>query len=213
MSNINGYIPFRLTLKELAAQRDGQLVSAAKAGSGDGFAELQRFYARRFHNTPVQIIHRLGSRSREWRRAPVTALREMLPMTVKRTLCAIMLSGSFIFPAFAQQDAVSVPAPGTVSGTVTDVNDGIVPGADVVLQDSVTGETRSSVSGDNGSYAFDNVRSGVTYHVTMNAAGFVPWTSPAFTVGPGQFQCLTASKLQFSGQAFSVTVYASSEPV
>ena len=55
MSNMNGNTPLRLSLVQLAAQRDEQLVSAAKAGSNDAFAELQNLYARRLYNTIVRI--------------------------------------------------------------------------------------------------------------------------------------------------------------
>ena len=69
------------------------------------------------------------------------------------------------------------------------------------------------MSGDNGSYTFDDLRPGATYQVTISAAGFVTWTSSTFTVDPGQIHLLTGSKLQLAGEAASVTVYASSEDV
>jgi len=122
-----------------------------------------------------------------------------------------VLSGSFVIPAIAQQPAMPVPQLGTISGTVTDVNGGIVPGADVILQSSVAGEERSMVSGDDGSYTFDDLRPGPTYQVTITAVGFVTWTSPVMKVGPGQVQFVNGSKLQLAGAATSITVYASSE--
>jgi hypothetical protein len=134
-------------------------------------------------------------------------------MTKKRTLCAIILSGSFVISAIAQQPTVPVPQPGTINGTVTDVNDDIVPDADVILQSSVTGETRSVLSGDNGSYTFDDLRPGVAYQVTISAVGFVTWTSPAITIGPGQIQYVPGSKLPLAGEAISATVYASSDQI
>jgi hypothetical protein len=137
----------------------------------------------------------------------------MPTMTRKRTLCATILLVCFVIPAIAQDDATPVSQPGGISGTVTDVNDDIVPGADVMLQSSVTGERRSVVSADNGLYRFGDLRPGVTYYVTISATGFVTWTSPAITVDPGQVQFLTGSKLQLDSEATSVTVYASSEQI
>jgi RNA polymerase sigma-70 factor (ECF subfamily) len=55
MSNTNENMPLLLSLGQLAAQRDEQLVSAAKAGSDAAFAELQNLYARRLYNTIVRI--------------------------------------------------------------------------------------------------------------------------------------------------------------
>jgi RNA polymerase sigma-70 factor (ECF subfamily) len=55
MSNTSRDMSFRLPLLQLAAQRDEQLVSAAKAGSDDAFAELQNLYAQRLYCTIVRI--------------------------------------------------------------------------------------------------------------------------------------------------------------
>jgi RNA polymerase sigma-70 factor, ECF subfamily len=55
MSNANGDMPLLIPLGQLAAQRDGQLVSAAKAGSNDAFAELQNLYEQRLYNTILRI--------------------------------------------------------------------------------------------------------------------------------------------------------------
>jgi RNA polymerase sigma-70 factor, ECF subfamily len=55
MSNTNEDIQLDLTLGQSAAQRDEQLVSEAKTGSHDAFAELQSLYARRLYNTIVRI--------------------------------------------------------------------------------------------------------------------------------------------------------------
>ena len=148
-----------------------------------------------------------------WQLVIFVALREVQTMSTKRTLCAILLTGSLVIPVIAQQVAAPVPQPGTISGTVTDVKDDIVPGAHVILQSSVTGDGRSVLSGDNGSYTFDNLRPGARYQITISAAGFVAWTSPAITVRPGQVQFVTGSELKLAGEAASVTVYASTEQI
>jgi len=153
------------------------------------------------------------SRSCKWQRFTAMDCREMLCTTRKRTVCAIVLSGCFVIPAIAQQHAVPMSEQGTVFGTVTDVDDDIIPGANVLLQSSVAGERRSMVSGDNGSYTFSKLQPGATYHITIRAAGFVTWTSPAINVNPGQIEFLTGSKLHIAGEAASVRVYASSEQI
>jgi hypothetical protein len=129
-----------------------------------------------------------------------------------RFLCVFIIAASVVIPAIGQIAAPD-PQPGKISGTVTDVNDDIVPGAEVILQSSVTGERRSMVSGDDGSFTFNDVSPGVSYQVTISADGFVTWTSLTIAVRPGQIQFLTGSKLQIAAGATSVTVYASSEQI
>jgi hypothetical protein len=128
-----------------------------------------------------------------------------------RFLCAFIVAASVVIPAIGQQIAAPKPQAGKISGTVTDVNDDIVPGANVILESSAPGDRRSIVSGDNGSFAFDDLKPGVPYHVTISADGFATWTSPAIMISPGQYLFLTGSKLQIAGEAISVTVYGSSE--
>lgn len=151
------------------------------------------------------------SGSCKWQLVAITALREMLRR--KGALFTLLLLGFFAIPAIAQEPSAPIPQPGTVTGTVMDVNDDVVPGAKVLLQSTVTGEQRSVLSGDNGSYTFGDLQPGVTYTLKISAAGFVPWTSRSITVSPGQVQYLTGSRLQLTGDATSVTVYASPEQI
>jgi hypothetical protein len=137
----------------------------------------------------------------------------MRPLISRTSLCIVVLFASAVLMATGQQITGAPLQPGSISGTVTDVNHNIIPGATVTLQSPLTGDERSMISSDNGSYTFDNLRPGATYQVTISAAGFVTWTSSIFTVDPGQTDFLTGSKLQFAGEAASVTVYASSEEV
>lgn len=132
-------------------------------------------------------------------------------MTTKWTLHAIILFGSFVAGATAQQYVVPAPQFGTVKGAVTDANDSIIPGAVVVLQSSVTGEKRSVLAGDDGWYTLEDLQPGVTYHLTISAAGFVTWTSPIITVDSGETQILAGTKLQPIGDMVSITVFAFSK--
>jgi hypothetical protein len=122
-----------------------------------------------------------------------------------------MLAACLVIPIVGQQIAAPDPRPGKISGTVTDVNGDIVPGANVTIESSGQGDGRSIVSDSNGSYTFDDLKPGVSYHVTISAVGFVTWTSRALMVSPGQIQFMTGSKLQIAAGANSVTVYASTE--
>jgi carboxypeptidase family protein len=135
-------------------------------------------------------------------------------LTISRqSLYGLIFFASLVIPAIGQRIAVPDPQPGTISGTVTDVNDDVIPGAQVILESSIHGDRRSTVSGDNGSFAFGDLMPGVPYHVTISADGFVAWTSPTIILNPDQFLFLKGSKLTIAEGATSVTVYSSAQQI
>ena len=71
-------------------------------------------------------------------------------MSRHQTLYVAILAGALFIPSFAQQRASPVAQAGTVNGTVTDLNDGIIPGANVILESPVAREKRSVLTDDNG---------------------------------------------------------------
>ncbi|HWG20948.1 MAG TPA: carboxypeptidase-like regulatory domain-containing protein [Terracidiphilus sp.] len=107
--------------------------------------------------------------------------------------------------------AAPEPQPGRMSGTATDVNNDIIPGANVILYGAGLEEKRTA--NDNGGFAFDDLKPGIPYHVTISANGFVSWTSPTIVVAPGQYLFLPESKLAISGGTTSVTVFSSPEQI
>ena len=160
------------------------------------------------------IVTRLSSRnSRPSRTDDRARCHRYHPSWNRRFLCAFIFAGCVAISALGQQHSVPDPQPGKISGTVTDVNDDIVPGANVILESSPSKDRRSTVSGNNGSFTFDDLTPGVPYRVTINADGFLTWTSPVIMISPGQIHFLTGSKLQIAAGAVSVTVYASSEQI
>ena len=130
-------------------------------------------------------------------------------MNIKQYLYALIFCISASSLGAAQQVAAPAPQPGSISGTVVDVNDDIVPGATVVLGSAAPAESRRVVAKDDGSFEFDGLRPGTPYNVTITATGFVSWASPSIVLNPGQYFFLTGSKLQIAGGATSVTVYSS----
>ena len=153
------------------------------------------------------------SRRCELQPIPVAAVRETVSMSRTQIVCAIFLAGLFVAPAIAQKGAAAILQTGIVRGTVTDANDGIVPGADVVLKSSDIRERRTVESGDDGSYSFDDLHPGIIYHITISSRGFVTWTSPDLMLAPGETRFLPESKLQPTGDGASVTVYASPQQI
>lgn len=114
--------------------------------------------------------------------------------------------------ASAQEMLLSAPEPqpGHISGTVTDDNGDIIPGATAVL-DGAAQHEQTAVVNDNGGFHFDNVNPGSPVEVSIHAEGFVDWKSEPVVVSPGQFALIPEIKLKFSADAISVTVTASRE--
>lgn len=102
------------------------------------------------------------------------------------------------------------PLPAGITGTVSDSNDGIIPGAQVVLAGSTPAEKQTEVAGENGQFTFENLKPGIPYHVVIDADGFVTWTSPAIVLASGQYLILTGAKLELAGGSTSITVSAAS---
>jgi hypothetical protein len=94
---------------------------------------------------------------------------------------------------------------GHITGTVIDVKNDPVPGATVVLEGPVLGESSKVVSNDNGFFEFNDLDPG-SYNVTISASGFANWTSRAIVLQPGQYLILPGSKLQIAKALTTVTV-------
>jgi Carboxypeptidase regulatory-like domain len=104
------------------------------------------------------------------------------------------------------------PQPGVIVGTVVDVNDDAVPGANVVLASPTLKGARKAVSNDTGFFEFSDVEP-ETYHIKISAPGFADWTSPEVAVNPGQYVILAVPRLQIATAFTSVTVGYSAEEV
>ena len=106
----------------------------------------------------------------------------------------------------AQDVNAPAPQPAGIIGTVTDVNNGTVPGATVVLQGPVPNDRRTVVANDKGFFEFLNLQPGVPYHIAVSANEFSNWSSPALTLMPGQYQILTDVKLRVAEAHTTVSV-------
>lgn len=107
--------------------------------------------------------------------------------------------------AYGQQ--VSAPAPQTVSiiGTVTDVQNDVLPGATVTLTGPAPADTKTTTANDNGFFAFRNLPSGVAYHIAIRINGFVNYNSAALTPQPGEQLDLGDVKLTLAVVQTTVT--------
>jgi Carboxypeptidase regulatory-like domain len=100
----------------------------------------------------------------------------------------------------------------SISGTVTDVNGGIVSGATITLEGAASSDRQTAVSNDNGAFQF-TVKAGTQYHLTIAARNLRNWESPPLVLQPGQYVFLTDIKLGLPNSEVSVTVYASQEQI
>ena len=108
--------------------------------------------------------------------------------------------------AAAQQPPAPVPQNGAILGTVFDVNGGVVPGADIVLDGPAPADHQTAVSSENGFFEFKNVQAQTPYHVTVSAPHFANWTSQPIVLVPGQF--FTISNITLHLSMVQVTVSA-----
>jgi hypothetical protein len=96
-------------------------------------------------------------------------------------------------------------APASIKGTVLDVEGAGVPGAQIALSNVSTPQHDVLVSGGNGEFAFANLAPG-SYFITVNAKGFNSYTSPEFTISPGQVYEMSGIQLSIAPQKQMIVV-------
>lgn len=97
--------------------------------------------------------------------------------------------------------------PGSIVGTVLDINGDVVSGAKVVLKGSDPHDDRTEVSNENGFFEFQNVTPKTAYHVSISADDFAAWTSSSLTLDPGQFKILAGIQLRIATERTEVQVH------
>src|SRR5713226_405878 len=87
------------------------------------------------------------------------------------SLLAVFLLLSVSAPVFAQGTT-----DGTLAGTVSDPQGGVVVGAKVTAKSKTTGQTLHATTGDNGTFRINNVQVGI-YTVTIEAQNFKTYSN------------------------------------
>jgi len=100
-------------------------------------------------------------------------------------------------------------AAGSITGTVTDTNGDLVPGATVAVEPAKGGSRMTQVANDNGYFTVAGLAPNVSYRVTVSAPGFDPYVAGPVTLTPGQFFEVTGIKLKVEDAVTSITVTAS----
>ena len=79
--------------------------------------------------------------------------------------------GAFILMRLSCSSMLAQTVAGTISGTVMDATDAVIPNTEVSLLSERTGETRKTISGGSGDFLFAAIQPGV-YTLTIEKTGF-----------------------------------------
>ncbi|MEQ1762715.1 MAG: carboxypeptidase regulatory-like domain-containing protein [Pyrinomonadaceae bacterium] len=118
--------------------------------------------------------------------------------SISRLVSLIALTAVLAFNSAAQSST------GSISGTVSDERQAVVPGATVSIKNTLTGFTRAMTSDSEGRYRFTAVPIG-SYEVTVEAANFAKLVQTGITLAVNQDAVVNQS-LRAGGVAEVVTV-------
>ena len=155
------------------------------------------FLCHRARNIYTKICKEMGALLNPSGRPPHLFFgTTFLTMRIGQLLCAFILS---ILPITVPGQQIDAPQPqrGSISGTVTDVDDAAIPGA-ILTVDGAGSEHRAIATDGTGSFALKDLDPAVAYKITVSAKGFADWTSPAIVLHPGQALEMSDIKLKIS---------------
>lgn len=119
-----------------------------------------------------------------------------------------------VMPAVAQDIAAPNPQLRSISGTVIDINDDLVPEATVTLQCPSPCKSQTATTNDSAAFDFRDLKFGVPYQVRISVNGFEDWTSSAIVLTPDHaLFFVTGIRLKIADPSTSVTVYASTAQI
>ncbi|HTW60623.1 MAG TPA: carboxypeptidase regulatory-like domain-containing protein, partial [Terracidiphilus sp.] len=100
----------------------------------------------------------------------------------------------------------------TLSGAVQDTTGAVIPGADVTLTNTATGESRVEQSNGAGLYAFPSLVPG-TYNLKASAKGFKSKLITGIALNAGDVKTVPAFSLEIGAANETVTVSAAAEMI
>jgi len=116
-------------------------------------------------------------------------------MRIKQALVVVFLFGLPATRSPCQQFSAPEPQGANITGTATDTDGDYIPGATILVDDSIPADHRTVIADETGAFTLQNLHPAVLYQLTIRAKGFTDWTSPALTLTPGQQMELTDIKL------------------
>lgn len=123
---------------------------------------------------------------------------------IKQVIPALFL---WLFPLVMVSQQISAPEPqaGIISGTVTDSEGGVIPGATVTVDGPSPSDRRAATADGDGFFVVRDLHPAIPYHVLATAKGFADWSSPEVVLKAGQELDLVDVKLKISVVQTSVT--------
>ena len=112
--------------------------------------------------------------------------------------------------AMALPSAIAQTLTGSLSGTVVDTSEGVLPGATVTLMNELSGDQRTTVTNATGNFVFAAVQAG-TYTIKVDLSGFQPVETKGIVLRLGEKRNLTGIKLGVAGLSEQVAVTATTE--
>jgi hypothetical protein len=102
---------------------------------------------------------------------------------------------------------------GAMLGTVVDPGDAAIAGVQVELKDTATGATRSTTSGAEGMFRFNNVSPG-TYSISIKpSSGFKTYTQQGIAISSGDNRDLGKLQLALGSLSEEISVTATATPI
>jgi hypothetical protein len=130
----------------------------------------------------------------------------MSRVSPRRLAAVVAMAAGLCAPLRGQNLQGTEPKPGTLVGTVIDVNGDPVPNATVVLEARESGSRRTRITPESGFFEFNEVSPRAPYEISITAKDFADWTSPTITLESGQFRIVTGIQLRIQTQQSSVQV-------
>ena len=136
-------------------------------------------------------------------------------MRLSQLYIAVLILLAFGLPTRVHAQGSKLPdgQPGSVIGTVSDVNGDTVPNATVVIESSDRTDRRVVVTNNSGFFEFHNVKPGIPFHITASAEKLADWRSPSITIAPNQFKILPEIRLRVPTAITTVQVTQTSEEI
>jgi len=109
----------------------------------------------------------------------------------------------------------STPSPldqatASIAGTVADVQDAVIFGATINLENAATHEKRTTLSDEQGSFTFTSVSGGI-FSITVQAKGFAPVVKTGISIHPGENYQLSPLTIQIAAATSTVQVGAQTQ--
>ncbi len=129
-------------------------------------------------------------------------------LAVLITSSLILLSGVSAFSPAGYAQVIT----GSLSGTVTDSSGAVVPGANVILKNTLSGDSRSLAANASGSFTFAGVNSG-DYSIIVAAPNFSTFAESGIHLDPGDSRTIPSLILKPGTATETVSVTADNNNV